>query len=217
MDINIPSIYLQAKFWPETRLTTPYSFYGKVQPQIDPRQVKTKMTMGELRQLYFLNSIEWSSRKTLYENDTFMPIYSVNLSHYINYPWNYFCFHLSIYYLSIHLFINYWIYQSYQIYQSILNQVEWRSTSTWRRWATSSTWTPGSSSRTASGSPSTSTTSNTQRTYTKAVYFYLNYVNRYITNVNAIRICLQKQSLFLLFFLGNFRYFVLSISFLFIV
>jgi len=36
----------QSKFWRETRLETPYSFYGLEQPQIDPKHVKTKMAMG---------------------------------------------------------------------------------------------------------------------------------------------------------------------------
>ncbi len=35
------------QFWPETRLTTPYSFYGRPAEKYDPRQIKTKMATGE--------------------------------------------------------------------------------------------------------------------------------------------------------------------------
>ena len=37
-----------AKFWPETRLEIPYSFYGIPPEPIDPKLIKTRMAMGEL-------------------------------------------------------------------------------------------------------------------------------------------------------------------------
>ena len=40
-----------AKFWPETRLEIPYSFYGIPPEPIDPKLIKTRMAMGELLML----------------------------------------------------------------------------------------------------------------------------------------------------------------------
>ena len=37
-----------AKYWPETRLEIPYSFYGIPPEPIDPKLIKTRMAMGEL-------------------------------------------------------------------------------------------------------------------------------------------------------------------------
>ena len=40
-----------AKYWPETRLEIPYSFYGIPPEPIDPKLIKTRMAMGELLML----------------------------------------------------------------------------------------------------------------------------------------------------------------------
>ena len=40
-----------AKFWPETRLEIPYSFYGIPPEPIDPKLIKTRMALGELLML----------------------------------------------------------------------------------------------------------------------------------------------------------------------
>ena len=45
-----------AKYWPETRLEIPYSFYGIPPDPIDPKLIKTRMAMGEL-----LNAVHNSS------------------------------------------------------------------------------------------------------------------------------------------------------------
>ena len=37
-----------AKYWPETRLEIPYSFYGIPPEPIDPKLIKTRMAMGVL-------------------------------------------------------------------------------------------------------------------------------------------------------------------------
>lgn len=36
-----------AKFWPETKLNQPYSFYGVQPDQFDPKLIKTRMAMGK--------------------------------------------------------------------------------------------------------------------------------------------------------------------------
>merc|ERR1712142_1080793 len=35
-----------AKYWPETRITVPYSFYGIPVDTYDPKNIKTRMAMG---------------------------------------------------------------------------------------------------------------------------------------------------------------------------
>ena len=37
-----------AKYWPETRVDVPYSFYGQKPDQFDPKLIKTRMAMGKL-------------------------------------------------------------------------------------------------------------------------------------------------------------------------
>ena len=36
-----------AKFWPETKINQPYSFYGIQPDRFDPKLIKTRMAMGE--------------------------------------------------------------------------------------------------------------------------------------------------------------------------
>ena len=36
-----------AKFWPETKIDQPYSFYGIQPDRFDPKLIKTRMAMGE--------------------------------------------------------------------------------------------------------------------------------------------------------------------------
>ena len=36
-----------AKYWPETRIEVPYSFYGIPAEPYEPRNIKTRMAMGE--------------------------------------------------------------------------------------------------------------------------------------------------------------------------
>ena len=37
-----------ARYWPETRLEIPYSFYGIPSEPFDPKLIKTRMAMGKL-------------------------------------------------------------------------------------------------------------------------------------------------------------------------
>ena len=39
-----------AKFWPETRIEVPYSFYGIPAESYDPKHIKTRMAMGNIFQ-----------------------------------------------------------------------------------------------------------------------------------------------------------------------
>ena len=36
-----------AKYWPETRIEIPYSFYGLPSETFDPKLIKTRMAMGK--------------------------------------------------------------------------------------------------------------------------------------------------------------------------
>ena len=38
-----------AKFWPETRIQVPYSFYGIPAEPYDPKNIKTRMAMGKAK------------------------------------------------------------------------------------------------------------------------------------------------------------------------
>lgn len=40
-----------AKDWPETRIVTPYSFYGIPSEPFDPKLIKTRMAMGTLNMI----------------------------------------------------------------------------------------------------------------------------------------------------------------------
>ena len=47
-----------AKFWPETRIQEPYSFYGVPPESFDPRLIKTRMAMGELAFVLLISFVE---------------------------------------------------------------------------------------------------------------------------------------------------------------
>ena len=46
-----------AKFWPETRIEQPYSFYGIQPERFDPKLIKTRMAMGELGGIFGFSTI----------------------------------------------------------------------------------------------------------------------------------------------------------------
>ena len=47
MNVSRKSTGPHCKYWPETRLETPYSFYGIASETLDPKLIKTRMAMGK--------------------------------------------------------------------------------------------------------------------------------------------------------------------------
>ena len=47
MNVSRKSTGPHTKYWPETRIDTPYSFYGITSEPLDPKMIKTRMAMGK--------------------------------------------------------------------------------------------------------------------------------------------------------------------------